>query len=83
MKLALLTPARIQKWREAFLVRAGNDPVRQRAARVSVNTFLRGARSLFSPKYTTGLETISLPATLPFAGVKVESHGGAEIPVNF
>jgi integrase len=72
LKLALLTPARIQKWREAFLVRAGNDPVRQRAARVSVNTFLRGACSLFGPKYTAGLETISLPAPLPFAGVKIE-----------
>ena len=72
LKLALLTPARIQKWREAFLVRAGNDPVKQRAARVSANTFLCEARSLFSPKYIAGLETLSLPAPLPFAGIKLE-----------
>ena len=68
MKLALLTPDR----REAFLVRAGNDPVKQRAARVSANTFLREARSLFSPRYTGRLETISLPVPLPFAGIKLE-----------
>jgi hypothetical protein len=74
VKLALLTPARIQKWREAFLVRAGHDPVKQRAARVSANTFLCEARSLFSPKYTERLETITLPAPLPFAGIKLEGR---------
>ena len=83
MKLAILTPARIQKWREAFLVRAGNDPVKQRAARVSANTFLREARSLFSPKYTERLETISLPAPLPFAGIKLERRSMPKYQSNF
>jgi hypothetical protein len=72
LKLSILTPGKIQQWREAFLARAGDDPVRQRRARVSANTFLREARSLFSPRYLEGLgETICLPDPLPFAGVKL------------
>jgi integrase len=74
LKLSLLTPGKVQQWREGFLVRAGSDPVKQRAARVSVNTFLREARSLFSPKYIERLETVSLPAPLPFAGIKLEKR---------
>ena len=72
LKLSILSPAKIQKWREAFLARAGRDPVKQRAARVSANSFIRQARSLFSPKYLEGLETIVMPDPLPFAGVKLE-----------
>jgi integrase len=74
LKLAILTPAKVQKWREAFLVQAGNDPVKQRSAKVSVNMFLREARSLFSPRYIEGLDAIVLPNPLPFAGVKMEKR---------
>ena len=74
LKLSILSPARIQKWREAFLVRAGNDPMKQRAARVSANSFIRQARSLFSPKYLAELGTIVMPDPLPFAGVKLEKR---------
>ena len=74
VKLAILTPAKVQKWRESFLVQAGNDPVKQRSARISVNMFLREARSLFSPRYIEGLDAIVLPNPLPFAGVKLENR---------
>ena len=70
-KLSILTTANIQKWRERFVVAAGSDPVKQRAARVSANTFLREARSLFSPRYLDGLE-LRLPESLPFRSVKLE-----------
>ena len=70
-KLSILTTANIQKWREQFIVNAGSDPVKQRAARVSANTFLREARSLFSSRYLDGLE-LGLPETLGFRGVKLE-----------
>jgi integrase len=72
LKLSILTPSEIQKWRENFLSRAGTDPVKQRSARVSVNSFLREARSLFSPKYLEGLDGVSLPDPLPFTGIKLE-----------
>ena len=72
LKLSILTPAKIQKWKEAFLVRAGDDPLKQKAARTSVNSKIREARSLFSSRYVERLETVSLPNPLPFTGVKLE-----------
>lgn len=51
--------------------RAGQNPAKQRTARISVNSALRGARSLFSP---TRLKFITLPLgfTSPFASVALE-----------
>jgi integrase len=72
--LAFLTPERIQTWKEQFLVRAGTDPVKQRKARVSVTSFLRRARSLFSPRMIERLESIILPDPLPFAGIRLEKR---------
>ena len=74
LKLSMLTPARIQRWKESFIASAGTDPVKTRSARVSVNSFLREARSLFSPRYTENLETIVLPDPVPFAGIKLEKR---------
>jgi len=73
-KLSFLTPARIQKWKESFIARAGTDPVKIRSARVSVNSFLREARSLFSSRYTENLDSIVLPDPLPFVGIKLEKR---------
>jgi integrase len=70
LKLSVLSPVKIQKWKEAFLIRAGDDPVQQRSARISVNSFLREARTLFSPRYLEGSEMV-LPEN-PFAGIKLE-----------
>jgi len=72
VRLAKLTPQKIQQWKQAFLNKALQDPVSQRAAKVSVNTFLRQARSLFSPKILKHLRDVSLPDPLPFAGVEFE-----------
>ena len=84
LKLSLLTPSRLQKWREAFLVRdSGNDPVKQRAARVSANSFMKQARSLFSAKYLERLDTLLLPEPLPFAGVKFERRSMPKYQSNF
>jgi integrase len=83
LKLGILSPPKIQKWKEGFLSRAGTDPVKQRAARVSVNSFLREARSLFSSKYLEGLETICLPAPLPFTGIKLEKRSMPRYQSNF
>jgi hypothetical protein len=48
VRLDALTPDRVQRWKVAFLKRAGTDPVKVRSARTSVNSLLRKARSLFS-----------------------------------
>jgi integrase len=71
IELARITPQRIQAWKIAFLARAGLSPVKQRSARISVNSALRCARSLFSSKR---VKFVNLPAGFvsPFASVPLE-----------
>jgi integrase len=66
-----LTPALVQAWRVAYLNRAPKNPAAQRAARISINSTLRQARSLFAAKR---LGFIKLPEAYqsPFSGVKLE-----------
>jgi integrase len=70
-KLTELTPAKVQKWKLSFVTNAGDDPVSQRAARISANSFLRRAKSLFAPSVTKHLEQVVLPAPPPFDGVEL------------
>jgi hypothetical protein len=72
VRLAKLTPDKIQGWKVNFINRAGTDPLGVRRARNSVNSFLRRAKSLFGPKLTTHIKDIELPNPLPFDGVKFE-----------
>jgi integrase len=69
--LEKLTSASVQAWRVAYLNRAAKDPASQRAARISINSTLRQARSLFSSKR---LGFIQLPEGYqsPFNGVRLE-----------
>lgn len=71
VRLATITPARVQAWKRSFLSKAESDPLSQRQAKVSVNSFLRQARSLFSPKLIRHL-SVELPSPLPLAGVEFE-----------
>jgi integrase len=70
VRLARLTPAKVQKWKLDFVARAGADPIKQRAAKISANTFLRRAKSLFAPELTRHLEEVQLPKPQPFEGVE-------------
>jgi integrase len=71
VKLAEVTPARVEEWKRSFLAKAGSDPLALRRARISVNSMLRQARSLFSQKRLRYLQ-LSLPSQLPFDGVDLE-----------
>jgi hypothetical protein len=71
VKLSVLTPSAIQQWKRDFLARVSQNPVSQRSAKVSVNTYLRCARSLFAPKVLKHLN-LELPDSVPFAGVTFE-----------
>ena len=68
IKLADLTPDKVNKWRIAFVKKAGANPVKQRRARITCNSIMRQAKSLFSPDL---LAYVSLhkPDRLPFDGV--------------
>jgi hypothetical protein len=72
IKLSDFTPAGIAAWKKSFLGLAGSDPKSQRNARVSVNFYLRSAKSLFGSKVRENLGALSLPEPLPFSGVQIE-----------
>jgi integrase len=69
VKLADLTPVKIQTWKRDFLARAEPDQLSQRHAKVSVNSFLRRARCLFSPKV---LRHLDINCENPFTGIEFE-----------
>lgn len=71
VKLADVTPEQVQKWKLRFLRRAGSDPLKQRAARISVNSMMRQAKNLFAPAV---LKFIAFDASNvnPFVGVDFE-----------
>jgi integrase len=72
IKLNALTPDVVQKWKRAFLAAAADDPIRARAAKISVNSFLRRAKSLFAPDAVKHLSRVQLPSPLPFERVSFE-----------
>jgi hypothetical protein len=72
VRLSEVTPERIQKWKIAFIRRVGNDPRRKRAARISVNSLMRQAKSLFALDL---LKFVPVELqTKPFDGVKFEQR---------
>jgi integrase len=71
IKLREITPDRVQNWKRSCLAQAGDDSLALRKVRISVNSTLRQARSLFSLKMLRHLK-LSLPDPLPFAGVDFE-----------
>ena len=68
--LSVLTPEALQAWRLAFVSRAGADGRKARSARISSNSLIRQARSLFAPKVVKFLNALRLPEPLPFSGVE-------------
>jgi hypothetical protein len=65
VRLAAMTPERVQRWKVAFLKHAGTDPVKVRTARTSVNSLLRKA----SGTYVTTREVLLGCARPLFAGL--------------
>ena len=71
--LAEVTPARVHECKRSFLTKAGGDSLAQRRARISVNSLLRQACSLFAAKRIRHLQ-LSLPNPSTFDGVYFESR---------
>ncbi len=68
IKLAGVTPDKVNKWRIAFVKKAGGNPVKQRRARITCNSLMRQAKSLFSAKLLAHV-AMHKPDKLPFDGV--------------
>jgi integrase len=68
--VSILTAEAVQAWRLAFVARAGVNGTKARSARISSNSMIRLARSLFAPKVLKFLGALRLPDPLPFRGVE-------------
>lgn len=68
IKLADVTPDRVNKWRIAFVRKAGGNPVKQRRARITCNSLMRQAKSLFGSELLRHVK-MHKPEKLPFDGV--------------
>ncbi len=71
VKLAEVAPEAVQKWKLRFVRRAGSDPLKQRAARISVNSMMQQAKNLFAPAVLKFIN-LGVPNVNPFAGVEFE-----------
>ena len=71
-KLDRVTPDRVSSWKTAYLKAAeAKDPVAHARAKTTVDSILRGTRSLFLPKILEKLD-VKLPKVLPLDGVRLE-----------
>jgi integrase len=73
VKLAKITPEAVERWKRGFLAKAKPDPISQRSARVSVNSYLHRTKCLFGKEILKHL-TIRLPDPPPLAEVEFEKR---------
>ena len=64
--VTIFTRAAIQEWRKAFVDKVGNDEILKKRARISSNSILRQARSLFSEDILDTISGVTIPSPLPF-----------------
>lgn len=72
-RLDVLTPDTVNAWRNAYVAKAGTDPIKRKSAERSAASCLRCARALFAADVIAALK-VKLPAN-PFAGVKLKDPG--------
>ena len=75
IRLERLTPDKVNNWKRDRVAAAGHAAAAIASARRTVNTYVRCARSLFSPALLRELKGLKLPTVLPFAGVELEESG--------
>jgi integrase len=67
VKLSSLTSDALNGWQVAYLKAAKPDPLSQRRRKISCATFLRQAKSLFSPKILDAVRSsVAIPDPVPF-----------------
>jgi hypothetical protein len=73
LKLASLSPEKIEAWRIEYIRRGAINPLKEKSARISANSFILRSRALFNSQVVARVgEVLELPEPLPFAGVKAE-----------
>ena len=87
IRLERLTTERVSRWTQEFVAAAGKSPGATMAARRTVNSYVRCARSLFSSRRKNGRPSlleevqkrlgVALPSPLPLQGVGLFEAGSS------
>lgn len=72
-RLDLMTPESVNAWRNAYVAKAGVDPLQRKSAERSAASYMRCARSLFTGDVLSVLK-VKMPSN-PFTGVKLKDPG--------
>lgn len=75
IRLERLTTEIVNRWKRERVASAGHAPAALAAARRTVNSYIRCARSLFTPAVVREIGSLKLPTPLPFHGVELEESG--------
>lgn len=73
-KLEALTDEAIHKWKLQFLRQRDDSPTELAKARVTLNTILRNARSLFAETVLEHMSDLELPDPVPLRRVRMEKE---------
>jgi integrase len=68
LKLSILTREKLEAWRKRFVESAGDDPLAQRSARTTTNTYVRQLKALFGKDR---LQLLGLKIESPVAEMKL------------
>lgn len=75
MALADISKDKVSAWRSARIKAAGDNPVKALSATRTANSYIRGARSLFSERIREKIGVEGLPDPLPFHKIKLDGNG--------
>ncbi len=75
VRLERLTAEVLNRWKRDRVAGAGHAPAALASARRTVNSYIRCARSLFTPAVVREIASLKLPTPLPFHGVELEESG--------
>ena len=72
LKLATLSAEAVEGWRTDFIKRKATNPLKEKSAKISANSFIGRARSLFGAETMARVrDVVEIPSPVPFAGMKV------------
>ena len=73
--LRALTDEAIRRWQVAYVAARGNDPVKVKMAKHTVDSNLRSCKSLFAPRIVKWTKHLRLPDPLPFRNLELMTKG--------
>jgi integrase len=77
VKLADLTPMKVELWKANYLALRSENPMRELRAKHTLDAYIRASKAMFGPRIRKRLSTfgITLPAPIPFADISFVTRG--------